>query len=68
MAIDNLGVAAYLKINGFGVSRKTGSRHFEFEIDPDDEENFLALKRDYINTLYARFDNELMMLRRMDVA
>ena len=68
MIVDNLGIAAYLKINGFGVNRKIGPRHFEFEIDACDEENFRALKIDYINTPYARFDNELMMLRRMDVS
>lgn len=63
--IDNLGIAAYLKMNGFYVTGKTGPRNFVFEVSKDEIDNFEKMRREYINTSFARFDNELMLLRRM---
>lgn len=62
--VKDLGMAAYLKLQGYDVHRRE-SRGFSFMIDPAEEEEFEALKVEYINGPFHKFDAEIMALKSL---
>lgn len=60
--INDLGMAAYLSMNGFKIIGRRGTDVF-FEII-DSEEEFLNHKIEYKDSPYRAFDNELRYLKK----
>ena len=65
--VRDLGMAAYLKMQGFELVTKV-DRGFVFRCTSDGEttlDEFEAQKIRYINGPFARFDSELMNLKKL---
>lgn len=63
--IGNLGLAAYLKMQGCRVTGRTGSLVF-FECNNEEEHKAINQhKIDYVNSSFAEFDGWLMTMKNM---
>jgi len=66
--VGNLGLAAYLKMQGFKVTGRSGNIVF-FECKDDDERDRINQhKVEYVNSAFAEFDGWLMTMKNMPVA
>lgn len=64
MNTEDLGVAAYLRMNGFKIVGRKG-RAFFFDIQATEEEAFNETIFDYPNSTYHDFDANLMALKKL---
>ena len=65
--VRDLGMAAYLKMQGFELVARD-EKGFTFRCDRDGDttvEEFGAQKIRYVNSVYAQFDSELMNLKKL---
>lgn len=62
--VKDLGLAAFLKMIGFRLVNKRG-RDLDFEYEDSQEDIFRSKQIEYINSIYASFDNEVMNLKKM---
>lgn len=63
LAVSDLGMAAFVKMNGYKcIGRK--NRNFYFEVRPGDINVFEELKIEYSNSCYHDFDSCLMALKK----
>ena len=62
LEIDNLGLAAYMKMNGSKLIRVDGKKFVFEESDGMSEEEW---RIKYFNSCCFRHDTELMMLRKL---
>jgi hypothetical protein len=63
-SVSDLGVAAYLKINGFRCIGRRG-RDYYFEFPKEDEHQFNELQVNYLNSAMHDFDAALMSLKKL---
>ena len=64
VGIKDLGMAAFMKCQGWNLYRKEG-RNFVFLIEPEEEEAFSADRVTYINGPFAKFDAAIMQLKAL---
>jgi len=65
VSINDLGIGAYLMMNGFKVVGRKGRNVF-FEVETDKDKTELdAMAMDYLRTDYERFDNYLAVLKKI---
>lgn len=62
-AVSDLGVSAYVKMNGFRCVGKR-NRNWYFEMNEEEIPEFEQLRIDYINSSFHKFDHELMSLKK----
>lgn len=62
--IDDLGIAAYLRMYGFKVVGREGKVFF-FDIQKTEENEFSKTMFNYANSECHTFDSELMSLKKM---
>lgn len=62
--VENMGLAAYMKMQGFKIIGRKG-RSFHFELSEDDDANFDQLSFEYANSVFHTFDVSLMSLKTM---
>lgn len=65
--IIDLGMAAYIKMNGFEVQEVNKSGVFFKAEDKETENKIKALKIEYINSIFSTFDGLLMTLKRIPI-
>ncbi len=63
-SVSDLGMAAYIKIHGFRCLGKK-NRHWFFEVDESQANQFDQLTVDYINSPMHEFDSAIMSLKKM---
>ena len=59
-----MGVAAFLKMNGYSCSGRVG-KNFYFDINESEQTMFDKLLYEYANSSLHRFDSEIMALKRL---
>lgn len=62
--IDDMGVAAYLKMQGFKVVGRKG-KNFFFDLPPEDEPEFDEKTFEFVNSVFHNYDANLMALKKM---
>jgi len=62
--IDDLGIAAYLKMFGWRVIGRKG-KTIVFEVAESDEQEFDKTAFEYLSTPYYAFASKLMLLKKM---
>ena len=62
--VKDLGIAAFLKMNGYKLKSRRG-REFSFFVDPNEVDKFNQKQIDYVNSPFAEFDNEIMNLKKL---
>jgi hypothetical protein len=65
--IGNLGLAAYLKMQGCKVTGRSGNIIFFECKDSDESDRINQYKIDYVNSIFAEFDGWLMTMKNMPV-
>jgi len=63
-SIEDLGVAAYLRMHGFTVVGRKG-KIFYFDVLDKDEEAFNEAVFEYPNSPYHEFDSHIMALKKL---
>jgi len=63
--VKDLGMAAYLKMQGFALAAKEEGKGFIFEVKAEDVDEFNRQKIQYVNSPYATFDGEIMNLKKL---
>lgn len=64
LPVEDLGVAAFLKMHGFKVAARKGKRIF-FVVARGDEQEFSQKQIEYLNGPFHEFDSCLMSLKKM---
>lgn len=62
--VNDLGVAAYVMMHGFKVTKKVGNAIY-FDVAPEESEEFESLQMNYLNSDFHRFDSFLMAIKKM---
>lgn len=62
--IDDLGVAAYLRMHGYKVIGRKGKSVY-FEIDETESDEFNRRSFDYVNSPFHEFDSHIMSLKKI---
>lgn len=62
--IEDVGVAAYLRLHGFKVIGKRG-RAYYFSVKPDEEVSFNEAMFDFPNSPYHDYDSHLIALKKL---
>jgi len=62
--IDDMGVAAYLRMHGFKIVGKKG-RNYYFEYPIREENEFKRCTFEYVNSPYHDFDSHLMAIKKL---
>lgn len=65
--IGNLGLAAYLKMQGCKVTGRSNNVVFFECVDENDRQRINRLKIDYVNSAFADFDGWLMTMKNMPI-
>ena len=63
-SVSDLGVSAYVKMNGFKCVGKR-SRNWYFEMNDDEVNEFEQLRIEYLNSAFHKFDHEIMAMKKM---
>ena len=63
--VSDLGAAAYIFMHDYEVIGKQDKSVY-FEIEEDQEKEFLDLKKEYLSSEFHRFDSCLMALKKME--
>lgn len=63
-SVKDLGMAAYLKMQGFELKARTG-REFEFFVPESRQDEFNREQIKYVNSAFAEFDAEIMNLKKL---
>jgi hypothetical protein len=63
--VSDLGAAAYIFMHEYEVIGKQDKSVY-FEIEPEQEKEFLNLKKEYLSSEFHRFDSCLMALKKME--
>ena len=64
VVVKDLGMAAYIKLQGYNLYRREG-RGFSFLIEDGQTEEIEALKAEYINGPFHKFDSEILALKSL---
>ena len=64
VAVEDLGVAAYLSLNGYKVIGKK-AKQLMFEVNREGLDDLHRLKFDYLSSQYHDFDAKLMSLKKI---
>jgi hypothetical protein len=60
----DLGLSAFIKMSGYQLKAKKG-KDFEFYVKESEQEQFEQCKIEYVNSAFAEFDSELMLLKKI---
>lgn len=64
-SVNDLGVAAYVKMHGYPCAGKKGRNYF-FDIEEKDLNDFERLVVEYVNSPMHDFDHHIMSLKKMN--
>lgn len=62
--VEDLGVAAFLKMHGFKIAGRKG-KDFYFDIKWEEEKEFHSHQIEYANSPFHAFDHEIMALKKL---
>jgi len=62
--VDDLGAAAFLKLQGFKVSGRKGKTFF-FDVNQEEEAEFDKNSFEFVNSVFHTFDANIMALKKM---
>lgn len=63
-SVEDLGIAAYLKMHAYRVLGKRG-RYVFFELGDHEEQEFNNLITEYLNSEFHNFDHHLMSIKKL---
>lgn len=64
LSVEDLGIAAYLKMHAYKVLGKKG-RYVYFEVSKDEVKDFEKLITEYLNSEFHNFDHHLISIKKL---